>query len=72
MNEGQYDSKNVEHISIENIEVVSNGIKAGIWKLKREKPKSATESISRLNRVRNQQKIISALQSRPHQFMTVT
>ena len=24
MNEGQYDSKNVEHISIENIEVVSN------------------------------------------------
>lgn len=46
--------------------------KAGIWKLKREKPKSATESISRLNRVRNQQKIISALQSRPHQFMTVT
>ena len=23
MNEGQYDSKNVEHISIENIEVVS-------------------------------------------------
>lgn len=26
MNEGQYDSKNVEHISIENIEVVSNGI----------------------------------------------
>ena len=26
MNEGQYDSKNVEHISIENIEVVSNGM----------------------------------------------
>ena len=25
MNEGQYDSKNVEHISVENIEVVSNG-----------------------------------------------
>lgn len=43
-----------------------------IWKLKREKLKSATESISRLNRTRNQQKIISALQSRPHQFMTVT
>ena len=26
MNEGQYDSKNVEHISIQNIEVVSNGL----------------------------------------------
>lgn len=31
MNEGQYDSKNVEHISIENIEVVSNGECEIIW-----------------------------------------
>ncbi len=74
MNEGQYDSKNVEHISIENIEVVSNGMdwKSRHLEAEREKPKSATESISRLNRARNQQKIISALQSRPHQFMIVT
>lgn len=33
MNEGQYDSKNVEHISIENIEVVSNGMD---WKSRHE------------------------------------
>lgn len=58
MNEGQYDSKNVEHISVENVEVVSNGMdwKSRHLEAEREKQRFVTESISRQNRAGKRQK----------------
>ena len=47
MNEGQYDSKNVEHISIENIEVVSNGMDWKSRHLEAEKRKKIGGTASR-------------------------
>ena len=65
--EGQYNPKDVECISVENLEVLPSGAN-----LKGEKQRFVTESISRQNRARKRQKTTFVRRNRHRQFTTVT